>query len=172
MKRRCLVFEAGGDCRQHLNENSTSAPHPILSQQRNTSFTNTHTQLLPTWSGHDSSRNMLPGIGLHLNALATAPTKEYTAVKQGSVSGRLVIAPPSSMANFHSFSTAQEQINNQHLGINSMERAMDPIESAVPLVGDDAGQASANMIPEEFNQSSPKKRHVTLRFLLFYLLVG
>lgn len=166
MKRRCLVFEMGGGRRKHFNENSSSLP-PILSQEGNTSSTNK--QLVPIRSGHDSSRHILPGIGLHLNALATAP-KEYKVVKQDSVSGRLVIAPPSSMVNFHSLSTAQEQVN-QPLAINSMERDTDPIESAVPLL-EDASQASANMTAEELNQSSPKKRrHVTLLFRVIELLL-
>lgn len=153
MRRRCLVFEMGGARRKHFDGNSSSVT-PILTQERNTSSTDK--QLVPMRSGNDSSRHILPGIGLHLNALATAP-KEYKVGKQdASVSGRLVIAPPSSMANFHSFTTGEEQVN-QPLAINSMERDMDPVESAIPLP-EDASQASANMIAEEFNQSSPKKK--------------
>lgn len=162
MRRRCLVFEMGGARRKHFNENSSSLT-PILSQEGNTSSTNK--QLVHIRGGNESSRHIFPGIGLHLNTLATAP-KDYKVVNQDpSVSGRLVITPSSSMANFHSLSTAQEQVN-QPLAINSMERDMDHVDSAVQLL-EDANQAPANMIAEEFNQSSPKKkRHVTLHFSL------
>lgn len=159
MRRRCLVFEMGGTRRKHFDENSSSVS-PILMQDGNTPSSSK--QILPMKTGNDSAKRILPGIGLHLNALATTP-KEYKVIKQdASVSGRLVIAP-SSTSNFHSTVTGKGPVN-ESLEMMPIERDMDPDENGVPLL-EDPSQASVDMVTEEFNQSSPKKkRHVTLHF--------
>lgn len=153
MRRRCLVFEMGGARRKHLEENSSSVSSILLQSDGNTPSTDK--QLVPLRTGNDSSRRILPGIGLHLNALATT-TKDYKAVKQdASVPGRLVIAPGSS-ANFQSAVAGQESLN-ESLALTSMETDMDPAENGVPLV-EDTNPSSALMVNEEFNQISPKKK--------------
>ncbi|KAI5649212.1 hypothetical protein M9H77_35217 [Catharanthus roseus] len=152
MRRRCLVFEMGGTRRKHFDENSSSVS-PILMQDGNTPSSSK--QILPMKTGNDSAKRILPGIGLHLNALATTP-KEYKVIKQdASVSGRLVIAP-SSTSNFHSTVTGKGPVN-ESLEMMPIERDMDPDENGVPLL-EDPSQASVDMVTEEFNQSSPKKK--------------
>ncbi|XP_027116328.2 protein tesmin/TSO1-like CXC 2 isoform X2 [Coffea arabica] len=153
MRRRCLVFEMAGARRKHLEENSSSVSSILLQSDGNTPSADK--QLVPFKSGNDSSRCILPGIGLHLNALATTP-KEFKVVKQdASVAGRLVIAP-SSTANFQPIMAGQESFN-ESLALTSTETDMDPIENAAPLT-EDANQLSALIANEEFNQISPKKK--------------
>ncbi|KAL3507861.1 hypothetical protein ACH5RR_033243 [Cinchona calisaya] len=153
MRRRCLVFEMAGARRKHLEESSSSVSCFLMQSDGNTPSTDK--QLVPLRTGNDSSRCILPGIGLHLNALATTP-KDFKVVKQdGSVPGRLVIVP-SSTANFQSVVTGQESLN-ESLALTLMETDMDPIENGVPLM-EDANQVSTLMVNEDLNQISPKKK--------------
>ncbi|KAL3505969.1 hypothetical protein ACH5RR_031351 [Cinchona calisaya] len=153
MRRRCLVFEMAGARKKHLDENSGSVSSILLQSDGNTPTADK--QLVPFRTGNDSSRCILPGIGLHLNALATAP-KDLKVVKQdASVPGRLVITPGSA-ANFQSVMVGQES-SDPSLALTSTESDMDPVENGVPLM-EDTNQASALMVIEEFNQNSPKKK--------------
>ncbi|CAI9776812.1 unnamed protein product [Fraxinus pennsylvanica] len=151
MRRRCLVFEMVGSSRKRFDENSVSDHSAFLQSDCNTSTS--IDQLLPTKTGNDSSHHVLPGIGLHLNALATTP-KDYKFVKHEALgSGRLLIGP-SPNANFQPLSAGQELLNNT-LAINA-EREICAIENGV--LAEDACQASGYMVNEEFNQNSPKKK--------------
>ncbi|KAI3469608.1 hypothetical protein Pfo_026271 [Paulownia fortunei] len=153
MRRRCLVFEMGAARRKHLDENSGSDSSVLLQSDGNTSSDDQ--KLLPIKTGNESSRCVLPGIGLHLNALATTP-KDYKIVNHdSSASGRLLIGP-SSAVNFHPSTTGQELLNNI-LPVASSDREIDSVENAV-LPVEDACQASGYMANEDINQSSPKKK--------------
>ncbi|KAL2530516.1 Protein tesmin/TSO1-like CXC 2 [Forsythia ovata] len=152
MRRRCLVFEMVGSRRKCFHENSVSDSSVFLQSDGNTSTSNE--QLLHAKTGNDSSHRVLPGIGLHLNALATTP-KDYKFVKHEALgSGRLLIGP-SPNANFLPPTTGQELLNNT-LAVN-LEREIGAVENGVPEE-DDACQASGYMVNEEINQSSPKKK--------------
>ncbi|KAL0414495.1 UNVERIFIED_CONTAM: protein tesmin/TSO1-like CXC 2 [Sesamum radiatum] len=153
MRRRCLVFEMAGGRRKHMDENSGSDSSALLQSDGNTSSNDQ--KLLPTRTGNDSSRRVLPGIGLHLNALATTP-KDYKIVNHdSSASGRLLIGPSSSV-NFHPSTTGQELLNNI-LPVAPSDTEIDSIDNAL-LPVEDACQASGYMANEEINQNSPKKK--------------
>ncbi|KAK4405744.1 protein tesmin/TSO1-like CXC 2 [Sesamum angolense] len=153
MRRRCLVFEMAGGRRKHMDENSGSDSSALLQSDGNTSSNDQ--KLLPMRTGNDSSRRVLPGIGLHLNALATTP-KDYKIVNHdSSASGRLLIGPSSSV-NFHPSTTGQELLNNI-LPVAPSDREIDSIDNAL-LPVEDACQGSGYMANEEINQNSPKKK--------------
>ncbi|KAK4434046.1 CRC domain-containing protein TSO1 [Sesamum alatum] len=145
MRRRCLVFEMAGVRQKHLEENSGSDSSVLPN-------TTSNLQLVPTKRGNDSSCRVLPGIGLHLNALAATP-KDYKIVNhEASASGRLLIGP----ANFHRPNSDQESFSNI-LADNLLEREIDTVEN-VGLPVEDPCQESGYMANEEINQCSPKKK--------------
>ncbi|KAA8548669.1 hypothetical protein F0562_000353 [Nyssa sinensis] len=154
MRRRCLVFEMAGARRKHLDD-SSSCGSTMLSQSDG-NISSSDRQMVPKGPGNDSTRCILPGIGLHLNALATT-SKDCQVVKHETLaSARQLAIVPSSTASFHSLTTAQEPVTKS-LAVTSVERDMDPTENGVQ-VAEDGSQASGYMVSEEFNQSSPRKK--------------
>lgn len=136
MRRRCLDFEM----RKHLDEKTAVG-----------STSSNDQKLVPVRTGNEPSRRLLPGIGLHLNALATTP-KDYKIINHdSSMSGRLLIGP-SSAVSFRP-STGQELIPLAPSERDNMENAIVPVE--------DASRYGAN---EEINQNSPKKKRYTCLF--------
>ncbi|KAI8010631.1 CRC domain-containing protein TSO1 [Camellia lanceoleosa] len=144
MRRRCLVFEMAGARRKHLDDNSSSSSSML--SQSDVNIESNDKQLVPTKLGHDSSRCILPGIGLHLNALART-SKDYNIVSHETLA---------SGAQFINDPTGQEPINKS-LAMISVERNMGPTENGVPGM-EDVSQASGYIASEEFSQSSPKKK--------------
>ncbi|KAJ9700410.1 hypothetical protein PVL29_005961 [Vitis rotundifolia] len=154
MRRRCLVFEMAGVRRKNMDDGSNCSSS-MLSQSDGT-FVPNDKQLVPLKPGNDSSRRILPGIGLHLNALATT-SKDYNVVKHETLtSGRQLISVPSSSGSYLSTIEGQEPVNKS-LALNSSDRETDPAENGFQAL-EDASQASAYAISEELNQSSPKKK--------------
>ncbi|KAL2455894.1 Protein tesmin/TSO1-like CXC 2 [Abeliophyllum distichum] len=141
VRRRCLVFEMAGAFRKHLDENSASDSSLLMQSDGNTSSGDG--QLIPTKDRSDSSRCVLAGIGLHLNALATTP-KAYKFVAKSSTS-----APP------------HEDLLNNSSAVTMLEREISTVENGVPSVEDDS-QASGYVVNEEITQSSPKKKRSKL----------
>ncbi|KAL3626310.1 hypothetical protein CASFOL_029859 [Castilleja foliolosa] len=141
MRRRCLVFEMGGARRKHLDESSGSGSDAsvLLQSDDNNTSSNDHKLLKTT---------KLPGIGLHLNALAATP-KEYKIVNpQDSSTSRRLLIRPSSSVDFHTSNPGQELLNNSGPVALSLEGETDSAQNAV--VG--------NVANEEINPSSPKKK--------------
>ncbi|MED6193366.1 hypothetical protein PIB30_018709 [Stylosanthes scabra] len=134
IRRRCLDFEMASVRRNNSDGNSNASSSAAKSDERNT--------------GGDSRRCFLPGIGLHLNALATL--KEHGGMKnEKSFSGR--------QANFPS--TASSLLPQEHhllLGPAPSERDLELPENEIQPV-EDCSQSS-HMASEDFNQNSPKKK--------------
>ncbi|KAK6130168.1 hypothetical protein DH2020_036084 [Rehmannia glutinosa] len=155
MRRRCLVFEMGGARRKHLDENSGSDSSVLLQSDGNTP-SNDH-KLVSIKTGNESSRRVLPGIGLHLNALAATP-KDYNSVNHDSSAPRRLLIGPSSTVDFHPSTAGQELLLNNIIPVASSDRDIDRVENDVVPV-EDACQASGFVANEETNiQSSPKKK--------------
>lgn len=152
MRRRCLVFEMGGGHRKNL-KNSSGYSSSMLSQSDEEMGT-IDKQLIPCKPGGDSSRRILPGIGLHLNALAVTPKQKL--VKHETLASGRQLNMPSPTASIHSPTSGEESLNKL-LPSTSSERDTNLIINEVQ-VGEDASQASAYIASEEFNQSSPKKK--------------
>lgn len=66
MRRRCLDFETVGACRKNLVDGSSTS----TGEQPDEKFASEDKKLVPVKPHMDSSKRALPGIGLHLNALA------------------------------------------------------------------------------------------------------
>ncbi|XP_057783368.1 protein tesmin/TSO1-like CXC 3 isoform X2 [Salvia miltiorrhiza] len=148
MRRRCLVFEMAGGRRKHMEDGSASdSPLLLTASDGNASSDN---QIALTKTENDCSR-LLPGIGLHLNALAATP-KDFKIVNhESSASGRLLIGPSSS-ANLPPPTTSQDLLSDY-----SLEREIDTFESGGLLV-EDHSRESGYIANEDINPSSPKKR--------------
>lgn len=151
MRRRCLVFEMAGARRKHMDDGSASDSPILLKSDDNAS---SNQQIVTSVTENDSSR-LLPGIGLHLNALAATP-KDFKIVNhESSASGRLLIGPSSS-ANFLPPTSGQDLLSNT-LANYSLEREIDNFESGgLPM--EDPSQESGYIANEDINPSSPKRR--------------
>ncbi|KAK4587398.1 hypothetical protein RGQ29_024201 [Quercus rubra] len=143
MRRRCLDFEMVGARRKNLGDGSNSSSSMLSQSDENIACHDK--QLVPFKPGGDSSRCILPGIGLHLNALATT-SKDY----------KIQSYLPGSTASLHSPSNSQEPFL-QSLATASSERETDHGENGAAPV-EDVSQASAYQVSDDFNQNSPKKK--------------
>ncbi|KAI3712427.1 hypothetical protein L1987_70983 [Smallanthus sonchifolius] len=106
MRRRCLLFEMTGSRRKHSEDvsNGSSANVPESNQTIAPNDNNLH----PPRNGNDSSRCILPGIGLHINAIASNLV-DHKVVKHESLgSGRQLIIAPS--AGYPSTGSGQELV--------------------------------------------------------------
>ncbi|PKA64965.1 Protein tesmin/TSO1-like CXC 2 [Apostasia shenzhenica] len=91
MRRRCLVFEASGNSERNLRNDSTAIPPiTLLTKERPTS----DDQLLAS-----SNPCLLPGIGLHLNALASS-SKDKLYFPENKIPVREIICKPCSGCPF------------------------------------------------------------------------
>ncbi|XP_040985882.1 protein tesmin/TSO1-like CXC 3 isoform X1 [Juglans microcarpa x Juglans regia] len=153
MRRRCLDFEMAGARRKALGDASNFSSSML--SQPDEKITYYDKQLVAIKPGGDSSRCILPGIGLHLNALATT-SKDHKNVKHESLSSGIQLYLPSSTASLHSPTNSQEPLHKSLTSV-SAERDTDLAENGVSHV-EDASQASAYLVSEELNQNSPKKK--------------
>ncbi|XP_042515007.1 CRC domain-containing protein TSO1-like isoform X2 [Macadamia integrifolia] len=153
MRRRCLVFEMAGAQKKNLGDDSkSSSSDTSLSDVKDTD----DKQLVHNKPGNSSLPYMLPGIGLHLNALATT-SKDCRVVKHETLaSGRQLISMRSSITSFHSVTSGQITLTKS-LALNSTEEEIGPADNG-SLVIQDASQASTFGASEDFNPSSPKKK--------------
>ncbi|KAJ4955905.1 hypothetical protein NE237_012688 [Protea cynaroides] len=152
MRRRCLVFEMSGAQKKNLADDSKSSSS--VSSHSDVKATDDQ-ELVPLKPGNSSSPCMLPGIGLHLNALATT-SKDCRVVKHETLSsGRQLISMRSSITSFHSVTSGQLTLTTS-LALNSTEREIGPADNG--MLVQDASQASTFGVSEEFNSSSPKKK--------------
>ncbi|KAK0607136.1 hypothetical protein LWI29_009982 [Acer saccharum] len=150
MLRRCLDFERVAR-RKNLNDGSNCSSSIIL--QSNDETASEDNQLLPLRPTSDSPRCMLPGIGLHLNALTLA-SQDNKNFKLEIFSRQLSL--PTSTSSIHSPESGQEPVQ-ESLTSAAAERDMVPVDDGVPLA-EDASQTSAYLVGEESNLNSPKKK--------------
>ncbi|XP_022722031.1 protein tesmin/TSO1-like CXC 2 [Durio zibethinus] len=143
LRRRCLDFEMLAARRNNLDDGSNTSSY-------------VDNQLVPTKPGNDSSRCILPGIGLHLNALAITSRDNKNIKHETLSSGTQKISFPGSTTSILPPTAGQEAVH-ESLTSASTEREIDPAENGVQLA-EDASQASAYLANEEFNQNSPKKK--------------
>ncbi|PQP91896.1 protein tesmin/TSO1-like CXC 2 isoform X2 [Prunus yedoensis var. nudiflora] len=98
LRRRCLDFEMAGARRKSLDNVSNSSSNML--SQSDEKITTNDKQLVPMKPGGESSRCILPGIGLHLNALAKT-SKDYKIIKCESLAyGRQLSLPNSTADTF------------------------------------------------------------------------
>ncbi|GKV19646.1 hypothetical protein SLEP1_g29875 [Rubroshorea leprosula] len=144
IRRRCLDFETLGARRKNLDDDGSNSNSSV------------DKQLVPMKPRNESSRCILPGIGLHLNALAVAARDNKKIKHETLSSGRQKISIPSSTASILPLTTGQEAVC-ESLTSASAEREMDPTENGIQLA-EDASLASPDLANEDLNQNSPKKK--------------
>ncbi|KAL6522668.1 hypothetical protein OROHE_016515 [Orobanche hederae] len=156
MRRRCLVFEMGGGRRKHLGKNPGPDPDPSLLLQSDGITLSNGNKVVHPKVGYESSHRVLPGIGLHLNALAATPN-DYKMVRQDSSASRRLLIGPCSSVDFHPPAAGLELSNSVVPVAESLEKENDRFDNAVATV-EDGGQALRYVASEETNPSSPKKK--------------
>ncbi|KAK9137437.1 hypothetical protein Sjap_008031 [Stephania japonica] len=136
IRRRCLVFETGNAQKKKLEDDSNSCSS--ISSHSEEKVTPEDKPLVPVRPG--SSPCILPGIGLHLNALA-ATTKDLAVVKHETViAGKQLISMPCSSATFHSLSSERKSFKS--LALSSIKTDVDPTSSC-QVATSDTSRASA-----------------------------
>ncbi|MCL7046332.1 hypothetical protein MKW94_011451 [Papaver nudicaule] len=152
-RRRCLLFEMGGGQKRSLEDDSKSGS----SSPSDGKVTSDDGQLVPFKVGNNSSPCMVPGIGLHLNALAVSG-KDNRMVKHETLpSGKSLISMSSHITSLQSVESDQQPLNTT-FSLNSLERDIGPAVSEDQVM-QDAYQASIFGVAEEFNESgSPRKK--------------
>ncbi|KAK7405919.1 hypothetical protein VNO78_07531 [Psophocarpus tetragonolobus] len=149
IRRRCLDFEMANVQRKNSGDNSTAGSGTSESDERNVA---NEKQLLPAKRNGNLQRGILPGIGLHLNAIAAL--KEYKGIQNEKLSSGRQLSLPSSTSL--QLSTSQENHNLSLVPVSS-ERELDPSGNGVQPA-EDCSQLSAYMAGEDFNQNSPRKK--------------
>ncbi|KAE9612820.1 putative transcription factor Tesmin family [Lupinus albus] len=150
LRRRCLDFEMASVRQKKSDDYSKTDSSTSQSGGRNVA---NEKHLIPTEQISVSRNCILPGIGLHLNALATL--KDHNSITKGKFSsGRqgTLLCSTSSLQ----ISTSQE---HHHLSVVAVpsEREFDLSNNDVQP-GDDCPQASAYMAREDPISNSPKKK--------------
>ncbi|XP_019444563.1 PREDICTED: protein tesmin/TSO1-like CXC 2 [Lupinus angustifolius] len=149
LRRRCLDFEMASVRRKNSDDYSKTDSNTLQSGGRNVA---NEKQPIPTEQNSVSRNCILPGIGLHLNALATL--KDHNIIKKEKFpSGRqhTLLCSTSSLQ----ISTSQE--HHLSLGAVSSEREFDSSNNDVQP-GEDCSQASAYTARENHISISPKKK--------------
>ncbi|KAG5075097.1 hypothetical protein JHK84_056328 [Glycine max] len=151
IRRRCLDFEMASVQRRNPADNSNTNSSTAKSEERNVS---NEKQLLPTKHSGDSRRCVLPGIGLHLNALASL--KDCKNIKIDTLSSGRQPNLPSSPSSVQLSPSQEHQLS---LVPASVERDLEPLENEVQP-GEDCTQSLVlvQMAGEDFQQNSPKKK--------------
>ncbi|KAI4378861.1 hypothetical protein MLD38_016285 [Melastoma candidum] len=137
MRRRCLDFEVAEPLQGSSDEGGSSSSS-LLVQQSKSHKASKDKQPIHVKQGGGSKKRILPGIGLHLNAL----TSSSKNIKQETVLPDS--APQLSMSN-------QDNMNSM-----ASENEMDPAVNGLQVTEYDPKQALVNY--EEINQLSPRKR--------------
>ncbi|KAJ0034543.1 hypothetical protein Pint_24776 [Pistacia integerrima] len=143
MLRRCLDFELVAR-RKNLNDGSNCSSSVML--QSDERFASEDMQLVPLKPSNDSPRCILPGIGLHLNALAIT-SQDNKNTKHETLSSGRQLSLPGSTASFHSPKSSQDPLH-ESLTSASTERDMVAVETGVPPA-EDASQTCEYLVSEE-----------------------
>ncbi|XP_047167511.1 protein tesmin/TSO1-like CXC 3 [Vigna umbellata] len=173
IRRRCLDFEMASVQRKNLDGKSNTNSSAEKSDEMDVSKGK---QLLPIKHSGDSRKCVLPGIGLHLNALASLNDCKNIKIET-LLSGRQPNLPSSSS----SLQLSASQDHQLSLVPTSVEKDMEQSDNEVqpgedctqplvhmpgedctqPLVhmpGEDCTQPLVHMPGEDFQQNSPKKK--------------
>ncbi|TKY51184.1 tesmin/TSO CXC 2 [Spatholobus suberectus] len=156
IRRRCLDFEIANVQRKNSDDNSNTNSSTAKSDERNVG---NEKQLLPTKHIGDSRRCVLPGIGLHLNALANL--KDCKNIKIEKLSSGRQPNLPSSPSSLQLSASQEHQLL---LVPASAERDLEPSENEVQP-GEDCTQSLVHMAGEDLQQNSPKKKRKVPRKL-------
>lgn len=150
-RRRCLVYEmSGSHYRKLLADSTGSSP----TKPANSSISNDK-HLMASKPGVNKFSSALPGIGLHLNALAAAAKDKIIVKRQTLTCRRQLISSPCT-TSFNSLISDSKHFSTQ-MAPEAVKIECDEQKDEVQVSGD----VSENSILGEgidFPQSSPKKK--------------
>lgn len=149
IRRRCLDFEMASVQRKNLDGKSNTNSSTEKSDEMDVSKGK---QLVPIKHSGDSRKCVLPGIGLHLNALASLNDCKNIKIET-LISGRQTNLPSSSS----SLQLSASQDHQLSLVPISVEKDLEPSENEVQP-GEDCTQPLVHMAGEDLQQNSPKKK--------------
>ncbi|XP_031275477.1 protein tesmin/TSO1-like CXC 2 isoform X1 [Pistacia vera] len=150
IRRRCLVFEkAAGLKKQAENESNCTS----IQLQSDHEVACVGKQLVPGKRESGYSSSILPGVGLHLNALAATSNNGKIVKCRTLPSGRQLISMTSSMSSVGSVTSSQNL--NESSTLHSMERDSFPCDHKFKVM-ENALQTCPSDGGEEFNHSDPK----------------
>lgn len=153
IRRRCLVFEkARGLKKQAEGEPNCSSSIQLQSDHK---VACGGKQLIPCKRESDCSSSTLPGLGLHLNALASASNIGKIIKCQTLPSGRQLISLPPSISSVSSVTSTQNL--NESSNLNSMERDSVLCDHEFEVM-EKALQTCPSVGGEEFDHSDPKRK--------------
>lgn len=153
MRRRCLVFEMVGSRRKCLDDGSSSSSSMPLQSHENTASSDKC--VVPLKPGFDIPRRRLPGIGLHLNALAATSVDHKVVKHEALVPGAQPISVSDSAAYINSSNS--QPISDGALVVYSSDRDMCPVGDGTPIA-ETAAQGIGYMVNDGLNHNSPKKK--------------
>ncbi|XP_068635141.1 protein tesmin/TSO1-like CXC 2 [Aristolochia californica] len=155
MRRRCLVFEVAGTQNKNFEDDLRSISS--TSSQADGKIKPDDKQLVPLkTSGISSSSCIVPGIGLHLNTLAST-SKSCKVVKQEIIaSGRRLISMPKPFGSFSSLST-ERRAPIKCFASNPVDREICPVNKESHFTQDNLCVPGLG-VGEDSNPSSPKKK--------------
>ncbi|XP_031383265.1 protein tesmin/TSO1-like CXC 2 [Punica granatum] len=142
MRRRCLDFEMAGAHPHRSLPDSSSYSSSLSHSKDKMASKNLQLASVNNKRGGESSRHVLPGIGLHLNSLASA--KDYKAIKRDTLSSETQVS------NIHGQELLPQPMNSTASDKEADESGNIPTE--------DTSKALVLLSPEELNPSSPRKK--------------
>ncbi|XP_073108056.1 protein tesmin/TSO1-like CXC 2 isoform X2 [Elaeis guineensis] len=149
MRRRCLVFDTAGFSKKNLqNSSNLHSSASLLSNEKMASDDKC------SRPGTSHSPCVLPGIGLHLNTLATT-SKDRLITQEMLVSGKQLISMPCSVGPFAPTTSGQK---SKSLSVEKDMSSNGNEVQNLQIMHDDASQVPALGNGEELNQGSPKKK--------------
>ncbi|XP_057250303.1 CRC domain-containing protein TSO1 isoform X2 [Beta vulgaris subsp. vulgaris] len=151
-RRRCLVYEMSGSHYRKLLADSTGSSPTILSANPSIS---TDKFLMTSRPGGSKFSSVLPGIGLHLNALAAAAKDKIIVKRQTLTCRRQLISSPCTTSSFDSQISDIKPLATQTT--SELERDPDEQNDGLSV----SGNASENTVVGEgieLSQNSPKKK--------------
>ncbi|XP_044482749.1 protein tesmin/TSO1-like CXC 2 isoform X2 [Mangifera indica] len=151
IRRRCLVFEKAGGLKKQAENESDCSSSIQLQSDHEVPYIGKQLVLGKRESKYSSS--ILPGVGLHLNALATASNN--SKIVKFQTPGRQVISMRSSMSSV-GFETSSQNLNDSS-NLQSMERGSNPCDHEFKVMGN-ALQTCSNVDGEEFDHTNPKRK--------------
>ncbi|XP_076958131.1 protein tesmin/TSO1-like CXC 2 isoform X2 [Bidens hawaiensis] len=152
MRRRCLVFEMSGSRRKHLEDASNGSSVNLL--ESNQTVAPNDNKLLPLRNGNDSSKCKLPGIGLHLNAIASNLVDHKAVKNENSGPNRQLVISSSSAA--YSSMTSGQDLTTKPSDAPAFENDM----GAALNIAEDGSKAVGFVGSDELSlsQTSPRKK--------------
>lgn len=159
MRRRCLDFEMLG-AHHHKSLHESSSYSSLSHSEDRSASKNLILTSINNKRGGESSKCVLPGIGLHLNSLTSA--KDYKVTNCDSSSSETKVS-----------NRTRQELLPQPVISNASEKEAD---EGGNIFVEDNSQALVLLNPEELNPNSPrKKRYVLLEtktiFFLYHFLL-